>query len=122
MMNTEITYLYRDAANYKTVNTAIVKGLLTDQEISRIISCLHDGEYFIPGQVGLPENRGFAYDKDLDHIWFELDVNSFGPTEKSDDTGITAQELVHAFEEAKGNWEESEAIDRLERGWWHQNG
>lgn len=54
-MNTCISYLYRDACNYKIHNEVIINGVLTSAQIDSIMDCLLDGEYFIPSQVGLPE-------------------------------------------------------------------
>lgn len=56
-MNTKITYLYRDADNYKQFNEVIVNGCLTEEQKRKIISCLNSKEYFIPRQVCFPEIR-----------------------------------------------------------------
>ncbi len=45
--NTHISYLYRDACNYKVHNEAIIRGELSAQQIDVIMGCLNDGEYFI---------------------------------------------------------------------------
>lgn len=49
--NTRISYLYRDASNYKRPNEVIVQGTFTSKQIDTIISCLDEGEYFIPDQI-----------------------------------------------------------------------
>lgn len=46
-MNTRISYLYRDASNYKAYNECIVRGLLTDEQTKAILDCL-DRDNFIP--------------------------------------------------------------------------
>ena len=68
-MNTKISYLYRDADNYKRYNECIVAGTLSANQICTILDCCDMGEYFIPGQVGLPERRFDPYDPQADHGW-----------------------------------------------------
>lgn len=68
-LNTKIEYLYRDASNWKRWNTVIVKGVITTEQVGVIMDCLHDGEYFIPQQIGLPEVR-FETQNEDDHCWF----------------------------------------------------
>lgn len=75
-MNTKISYLYRDASNYKIQNECIVRGLLTDAQIKAILDC-RDGDNFIPSQVGLPEKRFDRFDPEEDTCWFELDESGF---------------------------------------------
>ena len=79
-MNTKISYLYRDADNYKKVNECVIAGALTAEQICAIKDCCDMGEYFIPSQVGLPERRFDRYDPAVDHCWFELDEDSFSET------------------------------------------
>lgn len=118
-MNTGISYLYRDASNYKAQNYAVVEGEITDEQIEIIMDCLHDRNeeygYFIPFQVGLDEERPGAFDKEDDHVWFELYDDSFEIT--SDPVTVwphmTVDGLVDAFEEAKDNWDEMSAWERL---------
>ena len=57
-MNTEILYSYRDASNYKTHRYEILEGKINNEQIYAIISCLEDGELFIPSQVGLDDLQG----------------------------------------------------------------
>src|SRR5699024_10207670 len=75
-MNTRITYLYRDASNWKKYNEVVVSGTFTADQVSEIVGCLNDGEYFIPKQVGFPEIRFEKITED-DHCWFELCENDF---------------------------------------------
>lgn len=79
-MNTKISYLYRDADNYKRYNECIVAGTLSANQICTILDCCDMGEYFIPGQVGLPERRFDPHDPQADHCWFELGADSFSET------------------------------------------
>lgn len=103
-VNTRISYLYRDACNYKVQNVAVVKGLITEEQQRQILNCLIDGEEFIPRIVGLPEQRfGTWTDDDVD--WFELQTGSFEYTCDEPTVDMTVDELVCRFENAKDrNW------------------
>lgn len=105
-MNTRISYLYRDASNYKVPNEVVVAGSITEHQIDIIMGCLDGGEFFIPGQVGLPENRFDKWTRD-DHCWFELQKDGFAAADEVPDTYMTVDELVGAFLAAKGNWKEN---------------
>lgn len=64
--NTQISYLYRDAHNYKKHNKVILPGTFTDKQIQAIIGCLSDGEYFIPSEMVKEQMRiihGLSYMK-----------------------------------------------------------
>jgi hypothetical protein len=50
-MNTCVCYKYRDAANYKFPGAVVLEGLITEEQIR---PHLHEGLYFIPGDVRLP--------------------------------------------------------------------
>ena len=94
--NTRFEYLYRDASNYKKKNIVVLKGTLSRAQIKRIINACDGGEFFIPSQVGLPENRFPEINED-DHCWFELDQDSFSKTEQEPTESITAEELYRKF-------------------------
>ena len=113
-MNTKICYLYRDASNYKMYNMAVLNGQLTEAQKSAILSCLHDGEWFIPSAVGLDEERFSDFNED-DHVWFELDSYSFEDTAAKPTVAITPSQLVEAFKVCKPMWSklEYEAMLRL---------
>jgi hypothetical protein len=85
-MNTEVTYLYRDAGNYKFRLSFVVTGKFDPAEIAQH---LIDGEFFIPAAIGLPRLIPEVRNDD-DHEWhcFE-DVQ---PTPASD-VACTAEEL-----------------------------
>lgn len=104
--NTKVSYLYRDACNYKNRNEVVIKGTFTEEQKNIIIDCLDGREFFIPSQVGLPEARFGRITKD-DSAWFELDAYSFVETCESEDWDMTAEELFNNFCAAKGNWDES---------------
>lgn len=105
-MNTKISYLYRDACNYKQHNEAVVNGTFTEQDIKAVLDSLNEGIYFIPSQVGLPEKR-FEETTEDDHCWFELDSDGFIETNEPATVDITAKELAEAFAAAKRTWDDS---------------
>lgn len=68
--NTRFSYLYRDASNYKQANAVVVRGAFQGSDEEAIVASLNDEEYFIPRQIGLPEER-FDNLSEHDHCWFE---------------------------------------------------
>ena len=106
-MNTQIRYLYRDASNYKVENECVVAGTFTQEQIAQILDCCDLGEYFIPTQVGLPEQRFDRYDPEEDHCWFELSEDGFEETAKPATVGISAEQLVENFAAAKEHWNDT---------------
>lgn len=104
--NTRIDFLYRDAANYKFPQHAVISGGITEAQIQTILGCLNEGEYFIPSQVGLPCSYAFPYEpSDDDHPFCELNAESFHETFAPAQVEITADELVAKFLAAKDNWQ-----------------
>ena len=101
-MNTQIEYLYRDADNYKKYNLVIVKGEITDEQKSIIISSLDDGDgHFIPEQIGLPIERLDDELTEADHCWCELIEDGLLPTPDDATVDITISDLADAFAKAK---------------------
>lgn len=105
-MNTKISYLYRDASNYKIQNECIVRGLLTDAQIKAILDC-RDGDNFIPSQVGLPQKRFVRFDPEEDTCWFELYESGFEPTDAEADVDLSVEELVSNFLARKDRWDDT---------------
>ena len=110
-LNTRISYLYRDADNYKTHNECVVEGVMTPEQQKIMLECLHDGEYFIPHQVGLPERRFDDGVTEADHCWFELDEFSFADTTEPPTIGICAGDLVKAFCAKKDSWDDTYLLE-----------
>lgn len=100
-MNTGIYYLYRDGSNYKNMNRQVVSGELTDEQKEKILESCDEGEYFIPRQVGLPEERFDDIDED-DHAWFEM--SRMFKTDMEPTVDLSAQEMYENFLKASGNW------------------
>lgn len=101
--NTKIHYLYRDASNYKKFNNIVVPGLFSEEQIKTIISCLNEGQWFVPHKVGFPEEK-FEDETEDDHPWFELNACDFEETLESPQIEETPDEIVQLFLQAKDNW------------------
>lgn len=129
-MNTKLKYMYRDASNYKKVQEVIVSGTLTnDQKIAIFAKCnefdkdefdnnfisdnaktkmFTPGEYygepvyFIPQQVGLPEERFDKISED-DHCWFEL--QGIIDTEEEPTISMDIKEVYDNFEQVR-DWDD----------------
>lgn len=110
-MNTKMEYLYCDADNYKKLNVCVIKGQITDGQKAAIMDCLHDGEFFIPNQVGLPEERFDDGPTEADHCWFTLEKEGFEETTLEPTVDLSAEELVTAFQSAKGRWDDGVSFE-----------
>ena len=98
MPNTEITYMYRDASNYKIYNTIIVKGELISEEIDLLIGCLEDGEFFIPADVGLPPlQKRWDFLNEDDHVQHELSRDDIRAVDELPTLDISVHDLMHRF-------------------------
>ena len=103
-LNTKISYLYRDASNYKRHHEIIVSGMLTQKDIAEILDALNEGEYFIPEQIGFPAER-FSDTTEDDHCWMELEKDSFEFTFFKPTIDMSAKEVVEQFRKAKDHWD-----------------
>lgn len=61
MPHTLLSYLYRDASNYKAHGTILLSGEAIPDLHRRLRESLIDGEYFIPEKVGIPPLREQLY-------------------------------------------------------------
>ena len=106
--NTRLTYLYRDASNYKAVTDVVVKGRLTNKQKDKIMESLLDGEYFIPEQLGLPITRPDDKITDDDHCYCEIDEDdSFELTNDEPTKDISIAQLATMFANAgKEGWDD----------------
>ena len=96
MMNTRITYLYRDASNYKQSESIVVLGKITFADVEPY---LDRGEYFTPGQVGLADLQ-HRFGKKLtmgDYPWHELSKGDFESTNDTPTLSTTAEQLFERF-------------------------
>ncbi len=108
-MNTLIAYQYRDAANYKEFDTAIVHGQFSLSDIEKY---LYEKEFFIPSEIGLKDLQPENLTPD-DHIWHEiLDVSH--TNEEATVVNITAGKVISNFRRASlEEWNILEASKRL---------
>ena len=107
-MNTQITYQYRDAANYKEFDAVIVHGQLSLYDIEKY---LYEKEFFIPSEIGLKDLQPENLCSD-DHIWHEiLEVNH---TNDEATINITAGKVISNFRRASlEEWNILEVSKRL---------
>lgn len=114
--NTKITYLYRDASNYKIWEEVVVSGHISFAEIE---PCL-DGGFFIASQVGLPDlqgrwgEMGYDFPSDDDHVYVEIDADDIHPTADAPTVALSASELLDRFKQTASNgWDVVAAAERL---------
>lgn len=97
--NTRVEWLYRDADNMKASAAAVLAGRLTRPEVEEIVGKLDEGEYLIPGQVGLDDLQGALTAENgwsgADHPWHEL--VGIGHTDDAPTLPMAAAELLDAF-------------------------
>lgn len=101
-MNTRILYLYRDADNYKVLNSCVVEGEVTEEQKDIILASLDDGCYFIPEVVGLPAER-FGTHTESDHAWMELYEDDFELVTADPTVDLTIDQVTEAFRNAHWN-------------------
>lgn len=95
--NTKITYLYRDASNYKQSGEVVVRGAITFADLEPY---LVEGTDFVPEDVGLShpgEQFSGSFPTEDDHPYCELN-DSFEPT--TEEGTVDAQVLIDQFRRA----------------------
>lgn len=116
-MNTRLSYLYRDASNYKQAAGVTLSGSASEADRALIDSRLDQGEWFIPSQVGLRDlQRDFQSGGNLyedDHVWHELDVErDIEDTHNAPTVAMTWSELVARFASVT-DWDIAEASQQV---------
>jgi hypothetical protein len=107
---TAFDYLYRDAGNFKSFGTILLRGTATSATRQRIIATMESEEFFIAEQVSLPS----LYEKlavlsggktSSDHAWHSFQAFR-QPTacEASIPVWGTVAELLQAFEAVR-DWD-----------------
>ena len=71
-MNTEIGIEYRNANNDKSSTSFVLLGQFTKEQFEMIPQLMHEGEFFVPREIGLPNPAesavaSYGYDDDMDH-------------------------------------------------------
>jgi hypothetical protein len=102
IVNTSISYLYRDGGNYKRHHRVILPGLISEDQAQTIRDALEYGDFFIPDLVGLPGERFEHYDPELDQPFFEM--GEIEPTAEPPTVDTSLDKLVSAFEKWRGRW------------------
>ena len=120
MPHTLLSYLYRDASNYKAHGAILLSGEATSDLHRRLRESLIDGEYFIPEKVGVPSVREKLYGYSEghstadDHLLHEL--IEMRPATRQEVESMTpvaeVEEFVMRFEGKK----------RDGTGWWAELG
>lgn len=108
-MNTAISYMYRDADNYKETARVVLSGELSKTDLADILAARDENFYFIPSQVGLDDlqEKLAAYGSgdmtDSDHVWHELEDDAFEATDETPTNELTVAELADRFRTVKWN-------------------
>lgn len=106
--NTCLSYMYRDADNYKQYTQVVMAGALTLEQASAIMDGLDDDDGFVPSGVGLPdlqEQMVTGWDEQSDHPYHEIDGISLTTSEPT--IVMTTAEFVALF--AAADWEKEGA-------------
>lgn len=115
-MNTRFCYMYRDADNYKQHGEVVFAGDATDADIALIASKLHDGECFLPADVGLSPLQGRYHtgiDLSVDHVWHEVvPADDVVATNEEPTVERTWDDFVTRWRELDG-WDEHPANEQL---------
>lgn len=111
---TAFAYRYRDASNYKVDSSILLSGALTNSDKESIVGKLHDGEFFVAEQLGIPPLRQALFElsggpNDDDHCWHEFVAFLDEPVVDEPIWG-SANELISGFS-AVGDWN----VSRYER-------
>jgi len=111
-MNTIVEYMYRDGSNYKTYETVVYEGELTEAEKVLVWAFLSEENLFLPEQVGMESLLGNLGDGTItedDHPWHEL--LSIESTEGRASAGDASTWAAQFFDIV---WDVDTATDRLE--------
>lgn len=86
-MNIKMSYLYRDAGNFKSYGFVVFSNPTYQSAIeleASFRSALTDGAYFVADAFLLPDLRPATLDDDLDHAWHELESIEETPASPTD--------------------------------------
>ena len=89
--NIKITYLYRDAGNYKLYGQVVFgnpENIALEEIRNRINAHLIDGEFFEAKKWGVPELKFENYLPKLDHNWCEFEEVTSSSLEITDERTI----------------------------------
>ncbi len=108
--NTEFSYLYRDASNYKQFGTVVFAGRISEDEWSRLKAACDSGEFFSAEQVRVPSvflfGDGEYPSNEDDHCWHEVEDCRFTNKPADDKHGRTISQFIAEVESAaKKGWD-----------------
>ena len=105
-------YLYRDASNYKVWGSLLLEGAASESDTARLYAVLHDYDFFIAEQVGIPALYEYLWQysdgpNEDDHVWHAFDqFREPMADELSLEVWGTVSELVDCFA-AITKWDEA---------------
>jgi hypothetical protein len=76
MPNIKFSFLYQDAANYKTFGEILFSNpeqIGLEEIETKILSACNENGNFDPQPWGIPNIRTQPYDPELDHDWYEIE-------------------------------------------------
>ena len=97
--NTEFSYTYTDASNFKTRHSVVLEGQLTGEATEELLAIAGDEEGFIPSFLGLEDIQhkdGGVWDDSVDHDLHVADMVQ-GTCEDPTPGLMSAGELLDAF-------------------------
>lgn len=114
--NTRISYMYRDASNYKAKRSLVFFGRLNSRDVKMLFaySQIEDVDaFFIPGQIGLPdlqdsfEGVQSAWDPDEDHPYHV--ITDIELVDHDEDEGLDINAFLESFVSvaAGGGWNDA---------------
>lgn len=107
-MNSRLSYMYRDASNYKYYGEAVFAEEITDAQRGTFTAALHGGDSFLAEQVGLnPVRPGGTYPDD--GIWHE--ALDWDLVQAPADTDETVSDFIARFTATR--WDEAAAEHAL---------
>jgi hypothetical protein len=116
--NSKFGYMYRDASNYKQFGYVIFSGEPTPKDAECVNANLHEGDFFIPGDVDLPSLQEKFGNVDIDdHPWHEIDFGGdpercpFGLTSESPTDDRSVHQFAQEFEQV--SWDEMKASCKM---------
>ena len=115
MKNTRVSYMYRDANNYKYYAHVVVAGELRYDEIA---SYLDDGEHFIVGEISEhweePQYQAEGFPTTDDHTWCEIEREDVELTDEEPTVPESAAEVVQRFKSAHSHqWNVEHNMKRM---------
>lgn len=110
---TAFDYLYRDAGNFKSRGTILLRGELSDDEQSQITSVMEADEFFVAEQVSTPALYAPLFELSggrimADHAWHSFSGFRSASPEEGARRALwsSARDVVAAFERV-GEWDVS---------------